>query len=234
MFWLLVTSAFAAPCCSGASAQEQLLAGEEQARLSLSFGQTVDALSSRTSQMILGGAALVSDRFQVAGSVPIVSQFYAWDSAPRVGLGDLVFGANFEVLPEYAYSTWKPRGFLISRVRLPTGLYEVSGHRLGAGNTGVSLGAVFLKTWADLEASLGGDIEWRTGLNPWKGTASISVGALITNIVRLGVFGRRAESWEIGVSAGVALGEWAVAVSAKEAFGIERVWGLQLGRGWPR
>ncbi len=171
--FLLLSKAFAAPCCSGASQIPFLITTDDQAMLSTSFIQgsvLADAfhglVRKRTSKqqeslqtVLLQGAIKTTDRSQVALQLPLTSRQRSLDSKAysAQGLGDLRFIGAYEILPEWAYSVWKPKGFSFIQLTMPTApsIYDAKKtmriDARGKGFWGFSLGTAFLKTVASFD-----------------------------------------------------------------------------------
>lgn len=228
----IAAPALAAPCCSGGASQDSILIGDERARVTLSGSQVVDSTASRTTRLSAGVVTLLSDRWQASVTVPYVFQLYAWDPNLASGLGDVSLGVNWEALPEFSYSAWRPKGFLFGGVKVPVGYYDPSGHRLGLGVPAVSVGALLFKAWGPWDMTLAADIEWQSG--PLKASSTISGGLSVLSRFRVGPFVRRALFWELGAAVSAMFGDWTFTVSAKEALGIERVLALAVSRAWGR
>jgi hypothetical protein len=163
------TSVWAAPCCSGNSATPALISGDERAQLgaAVSEGHVIgDAPDSGpavfrsneesevTRTYRLDGAFLVNDRIQIGTSLPLVQRSLregATESSAS-NLGDVKVSSAYEVLPEWSYSSWKPRGYLYTQITAPTGhsLYEETNGNLsrttGRGFWALAVGGVFLKS----------------------------------------------------------------------------------------
>jgi hypothetical protein len=169
----------AAACCGAGSAAPTIISGDDafQFSTSVSFADVIgDARANgvsvfratgddETTQTIrLDGALLISDRWQLGASAPIIrrsrSRLQSSDSA--TGLGDLTFNTAYEVLPEWGYSVWKPRGFLFGQVTIPTGgsIYDLAVatddpwglDSRGRGFFNIGMGALFTKTWGSWDA----------------------------------------------------------------------------------
>jgi len=173
-------SAQAAPCCAGSSALPSLITGDE-ARLiglSVSYGDIVgdapgtgkgipifrDALSIREirKNMNLSFATLISDRWQVGVSLPIVQNEIAsiTTQESNTQLGDVSATIGFEALPEWEYSLWTPRIYTFVQWVAPTGrsIWD-SQTRLASDVSGVgyhqlNVGAVVIKRWSDWDANV--------------------------------------------------------------------------------
>jgi hypothetical protein len=206
-------SALAAPCCAASSAIPSLITGDDFAQVSASLSQgTVigdapaegipvfrSGSDSESTQVLrLEGAYLVMDRLQVSGGLPLVrrARESARGSSASSGVGDLSLGTAYELLPEWTYSSWRPRGFVFLQAVAPLGpsIHEASDAYLldarGRGFFSLALGAAFVKTLGDWDATAsleahrslpktvsraGGSSELR--LSPgWGGSALVALG----------------------------------------------------------
>jgi hypothetical protein len=181
--WLsffIAPAADAAPCCAGSSALPSLITGDE-ARLigmSVSYSDVIgdapgagkgipvfrDAYSIREirKNMNLSFATLISDRWQVGVSLPIVQNELASNTTQEINtqLGDVSATIGFEALPEWEYSLWTPRIYTFVQWVAPTGgsIWD-SQTRLASDVSGVgfhqlNLGAVVIKRWSDWDANV--------------------------------------------------------------------------------
>lgn len=167
----------AAACCSGNAVAPSIITGDNRAQLgaSISHGSVIgdapasglpvfrSARDSEQSQTLrLDGAMLLSDRWQLGASLPVIRRSRQIGSRfeSAQGPGDLSFDIGYEALPEWSYSRWRPRGFLFTRLTLPTGRsihdsetgWAVDSR--GRGQWAAALGGILLKTWGAWDASL--------------------------------------------------------------------------------
>ena len=165
-----------ASCCSGTGVSSGLITGDDrlEVRLSLDHGTVIgDARgegpavfrskreSEVTETLRLEAAILVTDRWQVGSTIPLVRHLISRpeQSDESTRLGDVRLGAGYEVLPEWTYSVWRPKGYLFTQWVLPTGRSlreEESGSGVTASGRGfhtIFLGILFLKRWSDFDAS---------------------------------------------------------------------------------
>ncbi len=174
VFVFPILDARAAPCCGGSSAIPNLITGDDRAQIQASVSRGViigDAPPSglpvfrapdddeSLSVFNLSGAYRIFDRGQIGASIPIVSR--AMDSPEMYttasGLGDLLFDFGYELIPDYTYSRWRPKGFVFLQVTLPTGPstydsvepFQIDSR--GRGFTTIGVGMVFLKTVSDFD-----------------------------------------------------------------------------------
>jgi len=180
LFILFTQSATAAPCCAGSSALPSIITGDE-ARfigLSVSNGEVVADVAgagkglpvfrdSQSNQEIrrnisINLATLISDRWQVGASVPVVQNVIASGSLPEKNtqLGDVSASVGFEALPEWEYSEWKPRVFTFIQWVAPTGKSISDSQTVlasdvsGLGFHQLHLGAVAIKRWSNWDTNL--------------------------------------------------------------------------------
>lgn len=169
-------SAHAAACCAGSGAAPSILSGDDSAQVSASLARgTVigdapvhgipvfrnDSSSEITETLLVSGAILLSDRFQVGTSVPFIRHSVSGSSGNgtrSTGFGDIRFNTAYEFLPEWTYSAWKPRGFVFLQLTLPTGtsIYDSQSagavDALGRGFYGVGAGTLLIKRWTVWDA----------------------------------------------------------------------------------
>jgi hypothetical protein len=173
--------AWGAACCGGNSLFPSLISGDERAQVSAttSYSNTVgDAgvggesaarptgdFESR-STLKLDVASLVSDRWQLGLSVPVVRRYRGRNGTrvDSIGLGDVNVSVAFEALPQWSYSAWRPKGLVFAGVTAPTGrspqqseaLYQIDS--TGRGYWSVNVGALLQKTWGEWDAILLGEV----------------------------------------------------------------------------
>lgn len=140
LFFLLGISrtVLSAPCCAGNAQFPTIIAGDDRQQItstlsfagipaeasvdgSLKYRKKDDLETSRT--LRLDFASLISDRFQVGFSLPWVHRHRERKTKEysASGLGDLTSTVSYEILPEWSYSFWKPRGFLFLNMTAPSG-----------------------------------------------------------------------------------------------------------------
>jgi hypothetical protein len=175
-------TSFAASCCGGGSAAPTMITGDDLAQFSasLSQGQVIgdaptsglpvfraDGDTEQIQTLRLEGAYLLTDRWQTGASLALSRRSRVTsrtDSSSASGLGDITLSAAYEVLPEWEYSAWKPRGFLFAQFLIPTGgsIYEASFSATqpwgldsrGRGFDTGGLGALFTKSWSSWDSSI--------------------------------------------------------------------------------
>ncbi len=164
-----VTSALAAPCCGGSAALPAMITGDDRAQLQSTYSQGIvvgDAPSvgipvfraagddERSNTFRLEGAYRVFDRVQFGGGIPLVRRARSVNGtgSEAFGFGDVTVNAAYEVLPEWDYSSWRPKGFLFLQTTLPTGSSTYDSRSplqldaRGRGFFSLGLGSAFLKT----------------------------------------------------------------------------------------
>ena len=125
-------TAHAASCCGGGFSSPSLITGDEKATFSVEIGSSMldkDVSSHgiwkhRTSPEQLDtfkiqAAHIFADRFQVGAGLPLVRRSRA--GIDSTGLGDAFLNLGYEVLPEFEYSVWRPRGVSYLTLTTPTG-----------------------------------------------------------------------------------------------------------------
>lgn len=212
----------AAPCCGAGSAAPTILTGDDRAQLSTSLSQSqvigdapasglpvfrADGDVEQTQTLRIEGAFLLSDRWQIGASVPYIRRSrstQALASSSSNGLGDLGLSGAYEILPEWEYSAWKPRGFVFTQALIPTGgsIYESSFdasdpwglNARGRGFYAIGVGALLLKSHGDWDVSLMGEghrsfsrtfstPEGDLSLTPgWGGSATLAGGYSLTKL----------------------------------------------------
>lgn len=176
-------AAWAAPCCAGSSAAPAMISGDDRAQMSLFASRSTvigdapsagipvfrGASDSETTQTLrLDGAFLLSDRFQMGASVPLVvrgidrpalaTTLKTDGGVGATGLGDLRVNFSYEALPEWGYSVWKPKGYVFLQLTLPTGrsIYEATGpgevDAIGRGFYTIGMGSLLVKRWSHWDA----------------------------------------------------------------------------------
>ncbi len=214
---------WAAACCGGNNLVPSLISGDQRTQVTATTaysrvlgevpieGATQwrdEADVESRSSMRLDAATLLSDRWQVGLSLPVVRRFRERNGvqAQAMGVGDVAVHLGYEVLPQWTYSPWKPKGWLFASLTAPTGvapenstaLYQIDS--LGRGYWNVALGGMLLKTWADWDVlflaqvnqsfakiltSDAGDFILRPGLG---GSAALGIG-WSRDALRIGVNG---------------------------------------------
>jgi hypothetical protein len=172
-FFLILSSfsplaAFGAACCGGGFASPSLIAGYDAAELTASYGYTrmaddvgSDSLWRRRREAEsfetykIEGAHVFADRWQAGFSLPLVERSRV--DVSKFGLGDIAGTLGFEALPDWDYSSWRPKGLAFLQITAPTGravnestaLYQLDSR--GRGFWAVGSGFLFTKAWGDLD-----------------------------------------------------------------------------------
>lgn len=170
--WVSGAFASAAPCCGGNAALPTIVTGDDRAQVQVALAhETVvgDALAQglqrlrsendreRTDTLRIDAGYRVSDRVQIGLSLPVVHRTRTIDAAQAAsaGLGDVSSTLAYEILPEWTYSAWRPKGFAFAQVAFPTSpsVYDsIAPYQIDARGRGfysAALGAAFLKGIAD-------------------------------------------------------------------------------------
>ncbi|MCC7441255.1 MAG: hypothetical protein IT285_06470 [Bdellovibrionales bacterium] len=214
-----IGSAQAAPCCGGSSAAPALITGDERATAGFALSQSAvigDAPSEGlavfrapgddewTRTLRVEGALLLSDRWQAGLWFPWVQRELRRPGAhsDASGAGDLRAHLGYEILPEWEYSAWRPRGFAFFQLTVPTGVsvYEATApgavDATGRGFWALSAGTLLIKKgaawdgWALPEArvilarkfsgaSLGGGIGASLGFGAGRSFGAFRLGARV-------------------------------------------------------
>ncbi len=174
-FLLQLTNAMAAPCCGGGSAAPAIISGDDRYQLSATTSRSVvigDApekgipvFRSKNDNEItqsyrLDGAMVFAERLQAGVSLPFVQRAISKTSLKEegTGFGDLRGNLGYEILPEWDYSVWKPRGFLFLQLTVPTGksIYEstspLATDATGRGFYSAGTGLLLVKNWSSWDA----------------------------------------------------------------------------------
>jgi hypothetical protein len=176
-FFFGVSIGMGAPCCGSTANIPNLLTGDDQSQLTstMTYSRVTAEVSPQgvfkerasfdreiTQSLRLDGATLLSDRLQLGFTVPTIrrSRERKENQVEAMGLGDLSFQLAYELIPEWNYSDWRPKGFLFAGGVFPTGgstydsqlLYGIDSR--GRGFYAASLGSLWLKTISNFDASL--------------------------------------------------------------------------------
>jgi hypothetical protein len=163
IFSLAPALAHAAACCGGGFAAPSLIAGDDKAMLTATYGysQVLDDIGSdslwrqrqdqeTSTTYKLEGAHIFSDRWQAGASVPVVTRTRARTSSS--GFGDIAGNLGYEYLPDWDYSAWRPKGIGFFQLTVPTGRsinesdsrYQLDAR--GRGFWAIGLGTLLTKT----------------------------------------------------------------------------------------
>lgn len=179
VFWTITKSVFliAAPCCSANAAAPSLISGDDDMQLTVMMshsrivgdvspsGVSVFRASNHdelTQNLRVDAVTLVADRWQVGAQLPLVHRSLSLpgtDSA-ATRLGDVRLNAAYEILPEWSYSQWEPKGYVFLQTILPTGRSIYDSRETGAvdavgqGFVTLAVGGLFLKRWGNFDVYL--------------------------------------------------------------------------------
>jgi hypothetical protein len=168
---------FAAPCCSANAAAPSLISGDDAVQVTLLASHqrivgdvTPDGVSifraanhnEVTENFRLEGAWLVGDRWQVGAEVPLVRRSLSQPGIDNAAtrLGDIRLDVAYEVLPEWSYSVWNPKGYVFLQAIVPTGRSIYDSQQTGAvdasgqGFYTLAVGGLFLKRWGNWDVYL--------------------------------------------------------------------------------
>ena len=183
LFSLVLLNAYsnvaaAAACCGGNVAVPSLITGDDRAQVTATTtwtsvetdvydtGLWKDRTDPETDQVLkLDSAWLVSDRWQLGSSLPLVrrSRDIQDGSQSATGLGDISVDVGYEYLPEWDYSWWKPKGVGFFEVTAPTGksIYQSNDPQAldvtGRGFWAVGLGTVLTKVIGHYDFLINGE-----------------------------------------------------------------------------
>ena len=167
---LPVKKIIAASCCGGSSVAPLIMSKEADNTVFFSLSKDslthsadikgrVNPFSSSLNSVIdqanLGLIHNVSSYIQIGGSVSFFKKYAITDSQKESssGLRDVSLQLNYEFLPEFYYSRWKPRGFIFTSINfsLADSIYESSQifqtSAVGNGQNSISTGFYFVKDW---------------------------------------------------------------------------------------
>jgi hypothetical protein len=156
------SQAFPAACCGGGSGVPGIIVGDEKANLgfelsSLSIKTDVSQDSvwrdrsevDSTSTLRLQYTQIFNDRFQTGFSTSVIRRDRGDSSSS--GIGDTSFHVGYETLPEWNYSSWRPRAVSYVGLTAPSGrsIYEAEDLLLldarGKGFWSARIGTAFTK-----------------------------------------------------------------------------------------
>jgi hypothetical protein len=178
LLFLIPKQSSASSCCGGSFVFPALITGDDQAQItaSASYSQISDDVLAdglwvkRTHNDVLqtlkvDGAVLLSDKWQGGVSLPLSR--HVRDLGPgdvtASGLGDASLYAGYEILPEWEYSLWKPKGLVFAQVILPTGVSPFDSADpqaldvMGRGFYALGVGAVLSKEIRNWDVQLTGE-----------------------------------------------------------------------------
>lgn len=164
-FALVPKMAWSAACCGGGLSVPTLIISDDRAQFSGAYGVTYVTVDNVDYQGIwrrwdqhqnvqtlkMEGAHIISDRWQVGASVPVISRQYGDHSYS--GLGDIATSLSYEYLSDWDYNPYRPKGIGFIQLNLPTGKAraesEVGGlDSRGNGLWALGAGTLLSKAWA--------------------------------------------------------------------------------------
>lgn len=204
---LFSQQSFAASCCGGGFSFPALILGDDKGQITSSIsassvsddvlnnGLWIHRRDNNNAQTLkLEGAALISDRFQLGASLPLVYKTNDVHSSAS-GVGDVSLFLGHESFPERTFSRYKPKGISFLQLQLPTSpsIYdssaETANESRGRGFYSLGAGIALVKSFkiwdfnytGELHYSLAKDIDsqtlgGKTKLTPGFGT-SHAIGA---------------------------------------------------------
>lgn len=174
-FSLIMTTpslVWAAACCGGGFATPSIITGDDKAQLTTAYSATevlIDNVDSRgiwrrwedhqrVETLRIDGATLISDRWQLGFTLPVVQRQRT--DQRSAGLGDLASTVGYEFLPDWDYHPVRPKGIGFIQLTAPTGLARGESEMGGLDSRGngfwaLGLGSLFTKSMGrfDLLAS---------------------------------------------------------------------------------
>jgi len=161
--------AMGAACCGGGGAVPSIISGDDQAQISTSISTTEVIVNNVDSNGIwrkwdqhqkvqtfkIEAAHIFEDRWQIGFSLPVMQR--TLNDKTYSGLSDTSVSLGYEVLPEWNYSAWRPKGISFFQVTVPTGQSkyesEIGGlDSRGNGFWSAGLGSLFTKTFVNWDA----------------------------------------------------------------------------------
>lgn len=167
----------AASCCGGTANVPSLISGDDQSQLTATFSSVNVVAEAPVSGGIkyrkendqenaqtlrLDVATLLSDRTQAGLTLPLIrrSRTRGPSSSNAMGIGDVVLNLGYEILSEWTYNDWQPKGIFFVSGTLPTGgsiyeakeLYNMDSR--GRGFWSLSTGALFNKSLGNWDVSV--------------------------------------------------------------------------------
>jgi hypothetical protein len=181
LFIILSARSYASSCCGGGGSSSMIITADNKMEMSLGYSFRKDigltnsqGYSSLNSEQIrdesqnvdLGIHYQLLDYWQLASRVSLKSKDIkkSGKSESETGLSDIDIQASYEYLPEFNYSLWKPRGFLYSKLSIPTSksLYDSQTPLFtdvrGAGLYSFSVGHFHQKKWGEWTVKLSTEV----------------------------------------------------------------------------
>ncbi len=216
---LSMGKAWGSPCCSAGSALPALVTTDDLAQISiLSSSSTtvmdapnegIPALRSELSAdhswvTRISGAIKIHEAWQLGGAIPVIrrSTRVSGQEFQEQGFGDGDFSIAYELLPEWNYSEWRPRGWLYLQTVFPTGkaaqdpsIENPAGVR-GQGVLQNALGLALTKSWGDWDGFVAPEIR-RLHARTWGENGAQLSGTWSTSLLLSA--GRHFSAWRIGL-----------------------------------
>lgn len=161
--------AMGAACCGGGGAVPAIISGDDEAQISTSISTTEVIVNNVDSSGVwrkwdqhqkvqtfkIDAAHIFSDRWQAGVSLPVMQR--TLQDQTYSGLSDVAVSVGYEVLPEWNYSAWRPKGISFMQLTVPTGRSkfesEVGGlDSRGNGFWALGLGTLLTKTFVNWDA----------------------------------------------------------------------------------
>lgn len=179
--WMPASLCLGAACCGGNATMPSILAGDDRSQLTVSAAAGVvdgeaqpdGSVAARSDNdyessylMRLDAATLIADRWQVGTTIPVIRRYRSRNGSPAsaAGLGDISLNLGYEFLPEWTYSSWRPKGIAFVQGSLPTGgsVYDASElyflDSRGRGFFSLGAGTLFVKRFGSFDSLLLGEI----------------------------------------------------------------------------
>ena len=189
----------AAACCGGSSVAPLIMSKEAQSIVS--FSMVKDSITHNASssgevqkkssefntiidQLNISGIYSLTPFIQIAGLVTYLNKYSQTTnfSESSSGIKNATLQMNYEFMPEYFYSLWRPRGFVFLNLTLPVGksIYESSKayqtDALSSGQYSSNFGVLFKKNWSEWDFSFATSIAHYFSRNFKQNSEIINVG----------------------------------------------------------
>lgn len=161
--------AMGAACCGGGGAVPAIISGDDEAQISTSISTTEVIVNNVDSSGVwrkwdqhqkvqtfkIDAAHIFSDRWQAGVSLPVMQR--TLQDQTYSGLSDVAVSVGYEVLPEWNYSAWRPKGISFMQLTLPTGQSKFESDVGGLDSRGngfwaLGLGTLLTKTFMNWDA----------------------------------------------------------------------------------
>lgn len=201
----------AASCCASGTALPGLITGDHEISMnaSYSYGTVIGEIRPgfdklylwpRDRKLIsqtlsLSGSMQLSDYQQISLNLPVLSKRYEMGNTfneDSTNLGDVSMAYAYEFLPETEFSYWKPRGFLSTRLILPTGRSQFASNQAslsdvtGIGQWGVGVGTALFKVINRWDFSVFPELRTYFGRNFSKGSTDLDAASFVGAVMSLG------------------------------------------------